>query len=430
MSNPRLVIVSAFIFLCACSTETATGPILPSPPEAITASEMANRQIEIKWQARPASEKISSYDVYRDGLLIASTPGLSLVDSLATQSQMHEYSVASRADSIVSERSAGVSIFVRDAIPPRVILVTPAEGTVDVAPSVAVQVRFSESMDSTSFSASSVVVKDASSGAGYTGSLTYSKASRTLSWTPTPALPSQRRILVTVSSVKDTSGLSITQPVSFSFTIRETGAPTIVGFTPANGSTVPVGTFPTITFSKRMGNLAGLVWLNPAGSLYAQGGTQDTLTNTVTMTPTKRVQSNVPYTIRVNDQTTDRAGNPFEGTFTYTFMYGEWSLPEIASVYPAEGATGVELKPTLIVDLASPTQLYNDYEIRFNVRKTGASTTLGGIQVTPNSGTRITLIVPTLEPNTNYTAVFYHFFTDSKGVRRELEKVWSFTTGS
>jgi hypothetical protein len=408
----------------------ATAPTFPSPPEGVIASITTTRQVQVSWQARPDNENIIAYGVYRDGLLIGETSSLTMVDTLAPQSKMHEYSVASRSsDGVVSEMSPGVSLFVPDATPPRVTSFTPADGALNVAPATAIQVVFGEAMDSASFSTSSFVVKDAQSNASLTGSLAYSKASRTITWSPTAPLPSERRIAVTVVGVKDTSGLALSQPFAFSFTTRETVPPTIVAFFPSNGATIPVGSLPSVQFSERMGDLfSGLRWIDAIGTVVAQGGVQDTLTNIVTLSPTKRIRAFVTYTILADDRAKDKAGNSLASNLSFSFQYAEWSLPSVVSVFPVENATGVPTSVTLAVNLDQPTQPYNDYEDRFNVRETGASTTLSGIEVNPFPRTQIRLSPSTLKPGTSYTAVFYHIFTDMSGVRHEFEKVWTFTT--
>jgi hypothetical protein len=419
------------IVVASCSSE-ATAPSLPSPPEGVTVSITAARQVQVTWSARPGRENVVSYSVYRDALRIGETADLFLIDSTAPPREMHEYSVASQsAGGTVSERSAVVTIIAPDATPPRVLSASPANGAVNVAPNAVIQVRFNEAMDSASFTPQNVVVSDAGSNTVFTGTLSFNRSTRTLSWTALPALPAERRVNVTVTTgVRDESGLPLASAHSFSFTVRETTPPQVVGFTPADGAIIPVGTFPLIQFSERMGDLSGIQWVNTQGTILASGGILDSLQTTVRLVPTKRVQSFVPYTVSVDGRTTDVAGNSVASGVTFTFQYGEWTLPAIASVFPADGATGVSTAVGPFVDLSAPTQLYNDYEIRFNMRETGSATTLPGFFIVGNLATHIPLSAGTLKPNTNYTVVFYHFFTDSQGVRHEAQQVWSFTTGT
>jgi hypothetical protein len=417
--------------LMGCA-DTPTEPVLPNPPEAVTANLTSLRYVEITWQARPGSENIVSYSIYRDGLFMGETATLSAIDSIATQASSHEYSVASHsADGVVSERSAPVSIFVPDRVAPTILTTTPADGAMNVSQTPSVQARFSEPMDPSSITPSTLTVKDAITGSEVAGSLTYNSSTRTATWVASPALPPERRFIVSVTTgIKDVAGNPVSNPVSFSFTVRETGAPFVTGFTPPDGSVLPIGTFPTVSFSERMGNLDGVLWLTQSGSLVSRGGSFDTLTNTVTIRPGRAIQSFVPYTILVGASALDVAGNPVASSVSFTISYGEWSLPRITSTTPANGSTGVALNTVLWVDVDPAIHLVNDYDVAFNLRVTGSSTlVLPSIRRLLPSGTRYELaFFEPLQPNTSYTAVFYHFFTDSKGVRHEEERVWTFTT--
>ncbi|MDO8501203.1 MAG: Ig-like domain-containing protein [Gemmatimonadaceae bacterium] len=433
-SRGTITLVTAFLLGGAVNCSETTSPSLPNPPDNVSVALASKGQIEVKWAARPKAEQIVSYGVYRDGLKIGDSQTLSFVDSTAPQSATHVYNVSSQsAAGVVSELSVAASIFAPDATPPRVLSATPVDGAVNVSATPLVQVTFSEPMDSASITSSTVTMKDAASGAVLPGIVSYARNTRIATWSASPPLPSERRVITTVTTgVKDVAGNPLAAAHSFAFTVRETVPPVVLEFTPPNGATIPMGTFPTVRFSERMGDLTGLRWIDSTSqSVLTTALLADTITNVVTVRPASRVRSLVPYTISIDERALDRAGNPTTSIMKFTFRYGEWSLPNIVSRFPANGATGVPVSVVMSVELDAPILPVNDYEPRFNIRQTGSSTTLPSFMVFRTFDNQYTLTpTPALQPNTDYTVVFYHFFTDSKGERHEAESVWSFRTGN
>ncbi len=359
------------------------------------------------------------------------------VDSLAPDEMTHAYAVASHsADGVVSELSTAVSIFTPDATPPIVFSVLPGEGATNVSGVGPIRVRFNERMDPASITPAAFEVRETASGALQSGTVTYDSTTRTASWTPAAQLPPERRISFSVTTAaKDAGGNSLAATHTVFFTTRENTAPYVVSFSPPSGSVLPMGIWPTVQFNERLrltffstARGVRLIDFNPSSpNVLLDDAPFDTLTNVATLRPFKRVQSFRSYTVEVNDAALDLAGNPVEKRVTFTVQFGEWTLPDIATVFPADGATNAPTSGPVTLDLSAPILPVNDYDLRFDLRVTGSDKPAGTVVYSLYSN-RITLS-STRQPNTSYTATFYHFFTDSKGVRREASRQWSFTTG-
>ena len=434
----RLALVAITCLIASCSDSPA-GPTLPNPPVDIAGTIDAANHVILTWTARPAAENIALYSVYRNGFRIGDSPTTSLVDSLAPAEMSHSYSVASHAaDGIISEASASISVFAPDATPPFVVSVTPPNGAVNVSATLPIRVTFSERMNSASITASAFDVRDATTGAALAGSATYDSATRTASWSPALPMPAEKRVNLTVTTeARDLRGNRLRQPHMLSFTIRESTVPFIVSFFPPEGAVIPVGTWPTVQFSERLqttsgGATTGVRMLDKAlgaSGLWVDAAGFDTLTNTAHVVSGKRIQSLRTYTVEVNQAAVDLAGNPIASRFEFNFQFAEWTLPGIAAVFPEPGATGVARSGSVNVDLSAPIQPVNDYEPRISLRAAGTTELIPLTMIYALSSNRITAIYSDLKPITTYVATFYHFFTDSKGVRHEATREWTFTTG-
>lgn len=117
-----------------------------------------------------------------------------------------------------------------DTTPPTVTATSPANGASGVSTAAAVTVTFSEAIDSTTVSVSTVELKDANS-ALVSSTVTYNAATRTATLTPTTALSMLSTYTVTVRGgstdprIKDLSGNALSANVSWSFTTAAPSCP-------------------------------------------------------------------------------------------------------------------------------------------------------------------------------------------------------------
>ncbi len=433
MKVPAIVFGILLASSAAIGCSDTTAPVLPNPPEHVTTTLAAKNKITIAWDARPGAEHIAAYSVYRDGVLLGETAATSFSDSTAPQLITHAYAVASRSSAgVISELSASVSIFAPDATAPHVLSSTPADQAINVAPTTTAQVKFSEPIDSASLNAASFIVKDAVAGTTLPGAVSFVAATRTAVWTPSAPLPAEKRVSVSVTTaVKDTAGNSLAASYSYSFTVRENTPPVVIDYSPQNGATIPMGTFPTVRFSERMGDFTGVRMIDSTSqSVLTTALLYDTLTNVVTVRNVSRVKSFRPYTISVDERALDLAGHPTTSLLKFTVRFGEWQLPEPIARFPDSTAVNVPTNAVITVDFGSPILPVNDYELHMSIRPTASTTPLPSIGIIPSIGTHVTLTPIGMQPSTEYIVALSQFFTDSKGVRQQMDRVWTFRTGN
>ena len=133
-----------------------------------------------------------------------------------------------------------------DTIPPVVTGATPAAGAMGVSTSSPVTINFSEALDSTTVSASTIDLRTATNTVVPT-TIAYNSSNWTVTLTPKAALASGATYMVTVrSGVKDPVGNSFAGPVSWEFAT----APTTVSPTQGTGGPILIVTNTANTFTQ------------------------------------------------------------------------------------------------------------------------------------------------------------------------------------
>lgn len=145
-----------------------------------------------------------------------------------TPSTLGSVTILSRAaddSGNIESPSAGVTVTVgtADTTPPTVTTVTPASGATGVAVSTTVTATFSEAMDATTISTSTIELRNSAS-ALVSAAVAYNSSTRVATLTPSAALASGATYTVTVKGgstdprVKDTSGNALASNRVWSFT--------------------------------------------------------------------------------------------------------------------------------------------------------------------------------------------------------------------
>ncbi|HEY4955431.1 MAG TPA: Ig-like domain-containing protein [Gemmatimonadaceae bacterium] len=119
-----------------------------------------------------------------------------------------------------------------DVTPPAVTSVSPTDGTAAIPISATISATFSEAMDPTSITTSTVTLKRTSSGATVAGTVTYSSATKTASFAPAaPLLNTTGYTFGITTAAKDVAGNALASAFSSSFTTVQnvSGAPNFQG---------------------------------------------------------------------------------------------------------------------------------------------------------------------------------------------------------
>ena len=153
-----------------------------------------------------------------------------------------------------------------DTTRPTVVVTTPAAGDINVALNLRPSAVFSEAMAPATLNTTSFTLRDTASNAAVAGTVSYSAESRALLFTPAAALTAARSYTATLSTAATDvagnalAGNSAVVPGSgnhvWAFTTGaapDTTAPTVIAFTPANGSTGQcLGRSASATFGEAM----------------------------------------------------------------------------------------------------------------------------------------------------------------------------------
>jgi hypothetical protein len=337
-----------------------------------------------------------------------------------------------------------VLTFTVDTTPPTVTNVVPTGSTVAV--NTTVQVTFSEAMDSSTFIAANVFLKNTSTGAVIPATLAYSKATNVLTLTPSGTLSNGTSYTLTVTTgVKDAGGNPLTAQFISTFTtvaIADSTPPTIVARTPKPDSiNVAITTDVVVTFSEPMNQstIVGTTNIRLApdsapGSTVAATISYNSSTNTATLTPTSPLLNNVTYRVTVTTGVTDVAGNHLATQSVWTFKtIADTTPPTVIATSPVGGRTNFPRDSVITVTFSedmNPATL-NGTLTNFTVKTTVGSIAVVGT-VSYNASTRTAVFTPTglLAANTGYTVTVTSGAKDLAGNGLVTDSIFTFQTAS
>ncbi|MCC6237807.1 MAG: Ig-like domain-containing protein [Dehalococcoidia bacterium] len=267
-----------------------------------------------------------------------------------------------------------------DTTPPTVTATNPTSGATGVAVGANVTATFSEAMDASTISGTTVELHQGTvSGALVSAALSYDAPSRMVTINPNADLQTSTQYTARIRGgaadprVKDAAGNALAADYTWSFTTAapgDTTPPTVTGVSPANGATdVAVGSNATATFSEPMdattvnGTTVELHQGSASGPLVSAAVSYDGPSRTVTVNPTADLQAGTQYTLRVrggaaDPRVKDVAGNALAADFTSSFttaaaggcpctIWSSSAVPAVAAATndPGPVVLGVRFRP-------------------------------------------------------------------------------------
>ncbi len=208
-----------------------------------------------------------------------------------------------------------------DVTAPTVSSVLPAANATAVQTNIKPSVTFSEPMNNSTITTSSILLKQGSTSLAGTVSV----SGNTATFSPAAVLSGNTQYSVTITNgVKDLAGNPLSVAYTWNFTtgtIADVTPPVVSSVAPSSNATgVAVTIKPAVTFSEPMNNST----ISTSTILLKQGttnipGTVGMSGNTATFTPTSALNGNLVYTVSVTTGVKDAAGNPMAANYSWSF---------------------------------------------------------------------------------------------------------------
>jgi Bacterial Ig-like domain len=338
----------------------------------------------------------------------------------------------------LSAASPGIwSFTTHDDTPPTVISTSPAPGATNVTATAPITVTFSEAMDATTISASTITLRVTGSAAPVAGSVAYNAGTHVATFTPTSTLASPENFTATVSgSVKDLAGNPMGADFSFSFTTRDTTAPFVVSTSPADLATnVATNAVISAIFSKAMDattiNTTTFTLKVTASGTPVTGTVAYSVGNPATFTPSAALASGVTYTATITTGAKDLSGNALVSNKFWTFITVDNVPPTVISVSPANGAASVAVTSPVNITFSEAMNAATITAAGNITVKTATLTNVTGT-VTYNAATNVATFTPSgsLAFGTGYTVTVTTGVKDLAGNAMTSPFTSTFTTAA
>ena len=311
-----------------------------------------------------------------------------------------------------------------DVVPPTVTATFPANGAVNVDPASTLTATFSETMNAASLTTASFVVRTTTGGTAVTGAVTYSVATRTLSFVPATRLAGNTGYTATITTAaRDSAGNAMAAARDVSFTTAVTTddtPPRIASSIPAaNTAGIDVATAISVRFNEAMNAATlstGAITLRVANTTESLAGTlsYDAATTTLTFRPVSPLEYVTTYTVSVGGNARDIAGNRLEVT---SFNFQTRPAPaQVVSFTPPDRSVDADVNGPVSVTFSLPMIASTVNGSTFFVRNRNTAALVPGT-VSYNTATRTASFTPStaLNNNNGYVATVTTGVTDVNG---------------
>ncbi|WP_375431149.1 DUF4082 domain-containing protein [uncultured Friedmanniella sp.] len=328
---------------------------------------------------------------------------------------------ASSSSGVAMVASKTWSFTTEDTQPPTVAAVGPGEDAAGVSPTARVSAAFTNPIDPTS---PLFTVTNAATSTSVSGTTSYDATTRTATFTPSAALANYTSYTASVSA-RNTSGISMPTPKTWSFTTADTIAPTVSSTAPAAGATGVAGaSVVSATFARTVDPASVQLTLKNAAGTSVSGSTSyNAATRTATFTPGAALGSATTYTATVTAK--NPSGVAMATAKTWSFTVADTDAPVVSGRAPAAGATNVAPTSTVTATFARSVASSPSPSLSL---KTAAGSSVTGT-TTYNTATRTITFTPSaaLTSSTGYTATVN---ATSAGGTPMAPATWSFATAA
>ena len=334
-----------------------------------------------------------------------------------------------------------------DTTPPIVKETSPADQAQAVSLLSKMSITFSEPMDVKSLTPENFIVTAHAS--DILGSISYSSPSNVITFTPSAGLPANTKIQVQLTKgLKDGAGNGLVQDYFFSFTTTDSanqestqsngGSQTpslppdtlsVVSTTPENSTTgVLVASNISIVFSNDLDQTtitSTNIYMTGGGGGVAAALSYDSNSKTVTIDPTSNLARGTQYTVTINTNVKDSAGDVLNSNYSLSFT--TLAPLSVASTSPSNNATNIDVGANITVTFSQGLAGASVASWNFPMTSSGGSV---GTTVSYTAATNTITIDPNsnLSKSTVYTITVSSGVTDTYGGTLGQDYTFSFTT--
>jgi O-glycosyl hydrolase len=265
------------------------------------------------------------------------------------------------------------------------------------------------------------------------GTVTYSAASNTATFTPSASLSFSTQYTATVTTGATSSlGAALMANYNWSFTTAAP-APAVSAVSPNSGATgVAITTTLTAEFNEAMNsstiNGSSFTLTPQGGSAIAATVAYSSIGNVATLTPNSALAYNTQYTATITTGVQSLAGTALAANYSWSFTTAAASAPTITLVSPMASETDVAIATSVTATFNQTMTSATINSSTFTLAAQGGGSVAG--LVTYNSTTSEATFAPVanLSYGETYTATITTGVTASTGTPLTQNYVWSFTT--
>lgn len=318
-----------------------------------------------------------------------------------------------------------------DELAPTVSHTNPADLQSSVAVNTMVAATFSEGMDPLSITGDSFTLKEGA--AVVPGHVAYTGVTATFD--PLGDLDPNTLYTATIAATAtDVAGNPLADAYEWTFTSGQTPditPPTVTFTVPVDGAVdVPIDRSVTATFSEMM----DAATLNAATFTVKDGADLAGVISysgvTVRFDPDVDFEQDTTYTVVIESEATDLAGNALVSDYTWTFdtgTAGDVKRPAVTFTVPADDATDVAFNANIAAIFDEPMDPATLTTANFTVQQ--QDTTIPGTVSYSNVTATFNPTVD-LAPNTTFSATITTSAQDLAGNALAQNYVWNFDTGA
>jgi hypothetical protein len=363
------------------------------------------------------------------------------------------YTIRSRAADDSGNRespTAGQTVTVGtggDTTLPTIAARSPASAATGVALTADIAVTFSEAMNATTISGSTIQLLD-SGGGSVAGAVSYNPTTFVATFNPTPTLATSNTYTVRVvggaSGLADVAGNRLASTATWTFTTAgDVTAPTMTARSPGPAATgVALSANVTATFSEAMTTASitssTFTLVDPAGNSIAGAVSYNTTSRVATFNPSGNslaLSGGTVYTARIRGGAggvTDSAGNLMISDAVWAFTT---TAPVVGATVPSSGATSVSRSANITATFNGPMNASTINGTTVTLQTSGGASIAAVVSTTTlSTGATRAVLNPdaTLSELTTYRVTVRGGATGVKtptGIGLAADRTWTFTTG-